>query len=639
MSTLPPSSPPPRTPLASRPPVGDAGIPLPDNTDLVSRIHFSPQDGRIWLDDQRMLLMHASGFGVLRRELIESLGVERARGLMTRIGYNSGANDAQLARKLRHDSDAVDMIHVGPQLHMLEGVGTVIPVRTDVDEEHGSYHGEYIWQGSSEAEEHIRIYGLGAEPACWMQIGYASGFISRFMGKPILFREVECKAQGHEHCRIVGKPAEEWADDAAGDLRFLRADPLTGGVATNARKRRSAEADGGRTHAEPPLLAPPSASSPAVELQPLSDDAPVLPFGREDVVGVSAGFNAVCHKIRRVADTRATVLFLGESGVGKEVLARSLHRISPRGEGAFIAVNCAAIPENLVESELFGVERGAFTGATHSRAGRFERAQGGTLFLDEIGILSNTAQGKLLRALQEREVERVGGSGIIRVDVRVIAATNLDLIEEVKQGRFREDLFFRLNVFPIRVPALRDRLEDIPVFMNHFLRKFCRMHDRRVAGFTGRAIDHMLSYHWPGNIRELENVVERGVILAPDGGAIDSVHLFAGGEQVESSHLSVGAGGMLRRAAASSGAERTKKDSAATTPDIDPDRLNRVRSKITHLLAGVGSDENGTTSLDEIQDALVQSAVRSAKGNLAAAARMLGMTRAQLVYRQKTRDA
>jgi transcriptional regulator with GAF, ATPase, and Fis domain/predicted hydrocarbon binding protein len=619
--------PPPSDPKAARHSLSGA-LPLPDNADLVSRIHFSPQDGRIWLDDQRMLLMHASGFGVLRRELIESLGMERARGLLTRIGYNSGANDAHLARKMRGRSNAVDMIHVGPQLHMLEGVGTVIPVRTDVDAETGQYHGEYIWEGSSEAEEHIRIYGLGAEPACWMQIGYASGFISRFMGKPILFREVECKAQGHDHCRIVGKPPEEWVGEAESDLRYLRADPLTGGVAA----------------AKPSSSSTGNANTLIKNLEPLDaagTPASVLPFGADDVVGVSAGFNAVCHKIRRVADTRATVLFLGESGVGKEVLARSLHRISPRGDKPFIAINCAAIPENLVESELFGVERGAFTGATHSRAGRFERAEGGTLFLDEIGILSNTAQGKLLRALQEREVERVGGSKIIKVDVRVIAATNLDLIEEVKQGRFREDLFFRLNVFPIKVPALRDRLEDIPVFMNHFLRKFCRMHDRNAAGFTGRAIDHMLSYHWPGNIRELENVVERGVILAPDGGAIDSVHLFAGGEQVvPSSHLSVGAGGMLRREGSSpeaAASKKSRKESAAAAAEIDPDRMSRVRSKITQLLAGVGDDESGAASLDEIEDALVQSAVRSAKGNLAAAARMLGMTRAQLVYRQKIR--
>jgi predicted hydrocarbon binding protein len=345
----------------------DAGLRLPDNADLVSRIHFAPKDGRIWLDDQRMLLMHASGLGVLRRELIESLGLERARGLLTRIGYNSGANDAQLARKLRGRSSAVDMVHVGPQLHMLEGVGAVVPVRTEVDEETGEFHGEYIWLSSSEAEEHVRHYGLGGEPACWMQIGYASGFISRFMGKPILFREVECKAMGHDHCRIIGRPADQWQQerDAEGDLRFLRADPLTGGMSAT--------------------LAGAAASLDEEEKKAA---AALLPFGIEDVVGVSAGFNSVCHKVRRVADTRATVLFLGESGVGKEVLARALHRISPRSEGPFIAINCAAIPETLVEAELFGVERGAYTGASASRPGRFERAEGGTLFLDVIGILS-----------------------------------------------------------------------------------------------------------------------------------------------------------------------------------------------------------------------------------------------------------
>ena len=569
-------------------------LPLPDNTDLISRIHFAPREGRIWLDDQRMLLMHASGFGVLRRELIESLGIERARGLITRIGYNSGAHDARLAHRLR-GTYSVDAVHVGPQLHMLEGIGTVVPLKTDIDQEAGRFEGEYLWLGSSEAEEHIRIYGLGSDAVCWMQIGYASGFISRFMGRPVLFREVECCAQGFGHCRIVAKPADQW-EGAEDDLRFLRADQMSGGLARS------------------PV--------PGAKLAEMPES--VSPLGSEDVVGVSAGFNAVCHRLRRVADTRATVLFLGESGVGKEVLARSLHRISPRAAQPFVAINCAAIPEALVEAELFGVERGAYTGATLSRPGRFERAEGGTLFLDEIGILSNTAQGKLLRALQEREVERVGGTKTIKVDVRVIAATNLNLQEAVQSGRFRDDLYFRINVFPIQVPALRDRLEDIPVFMNHFLRKFCRMHDRKVSGFTSRAIDALLSYHWPGNIRELENLVERGVILAPEGGAIDVVHLFSGGEKLEVSHFAVGGGGGLALQAG---------DAPVEKPELSVD-VSRVRRKFTQLLAGLG-DDGDATSLQDIQDALIESAVRSANGNLAAAARRLGMTRAQLVYHQK----
>ncbi|WP_029890396.1 sigma-54-dependent Fis family transcriptional regulator [Polycyclovorans algicola] len=572
---------------------------LPDNTDLVSRIHFSPSDGRIRLDDQRMLLLHASGFGVLRRELIESLGAERARGLLTRMGHNSGAHDAQLAQRLRGRDDTVDAIHVGPQLHMLEGIGKVIPVRTEADVETGHFHGEYIWESSSEAEEHIRIYGIGTEPVCWMQVGYAAGFISRFMGQPILFREVECRGQGAERCRIVGKPVDQW-DDAEAELGYLRADQLTGGLSAKAG------------------VAVGSAEWPA----------PPSPLGSADVVGVSAGFNAACHKIRRVADTRATVLFLGESGVGKEVLAKSLHRISPRAGQPFVAINCAAIPEDLIESELFGVEKGAFTGATHSREGRFERANGGTLFLDEIGALSNTAQGKLLRALQEREIERVGGTRTLKVDVRVIAATNLDLQKAVKDGGFREDLYYRLNVFPVHVPALRDRVEDIPVFMNHFMRKYCDLHGRTAAGFTSRAVDALLGYAWPGNIRELENVIERGVILAPDGGAIDTLHLFSGGERLELDDLTLDAGGKLGR--------QHRDPPLSGTP---PESAQRIRTRVDQLLGGLEAPQSGdhVASLNEIEDVLIDRTVAACKGNLAAAARRLGLTRAQLVYRQKVR--
>jgi transcriptional regulator with GAF, ATPase, and Fis domain len=220
-----------------------------------------------------------------------------------------------------------------------------------------------------------------------------------------------------------------------------------------------------------------------------------------------------------------------------------LHRISPRTEAPFVAINCAAIPENLMESELFGVERGAFTGATQSRAGRFERADGGTLFLDEIATLSLVAQGKLLRALQEGEVERVGGSRTLKVDVRVVAATNVDLRAAAQRGEFREDLFFRLNVFPIHLPPLRERKEDIPLLMTHFLHRFTQRHGRQLSGFTPRTADTLLAYDFPGNIRELQNLVERGVISAPDGGAIDLSHLFTSGERLAQPMFSIGVRG------------------------------------------------------------------------------------------------
>ena len=217
--------------------------------------------------------------------------------------------------------------------------------------------------------------------------------------------------------------------------------------------------------------------------------------------------------VKKVAPTDATVLFLGESGVGKEIFSHNLHRLSKRAKGPFIAVNCAAIPEQLAESELFGVEKGGFTGATVSRPGRFERAHGGTLFLDEIGTLSFTAQGKLLRALQEGEIERVGDTQVRKVDVRVIAATNVNLRDAVRDGSFREDLYFRLNVFPVRVPPLRDRRDDIPLMMNWFMQRACKKHGKAITGFRERAVDALINYRWPGNVREMENMIERAVIL------------------------------------------------------------------------------------------------------------------------------
>jgi DNA-binding NtrC family response regulator/predicted hydrocarbon binding protein len=573
----------------------------PDIADLMSRLHFSPADGRIWLDDQRMLLVHTGSIGVMRRELIDSLGIDAARGLLTRMGYNSGARDAELARKVRPDSSITEMFAVGPQLHMLEGMTAVEPVRLDINVEKGEYYGEFIWKNCAEDEEHIRIYGIGAEPVCWTQIGYASGYTSVFMGRPILYREMECRALGQTQCRIVGKPVEEWGDEAADDLRFMQAESFTQGL---------------------------SAASPRYEpgVAALRDDPVPTAFGDDNMVGASPGFNAVCHMIRRVAGTRATVLFLGESGVGKEVCARTLHRISACGEGPFIAVNCAAIPEALVESELFGVERGGFTDATQSRPGRFERANGGTLFLDEIGILSMTAQGKLLRALQEGEIERVGDTQTRRVNVRVVAATNLDLKDEIRAGRFREDLYFRLNVFPIRVPSLRERREDLPVLLNHMLRKYRERHSRDVTGFTGRALDAMLNYGWPGYIREMEIIVERGVILAPDGGAIDIGHLFTSGETIDAKLFGLGTDGSL----APSG---SLLEQAAQGQEAEVERVTR---KVNNLLMGLAGDVD-TTSLDDIETALLRSAVQRAQGNLSAAARTLGITRPQLVYRLKSR--
>ena len=231
------------------------------------------------------------------------------------------------------------------------------------------------------------------------------------------------------------------------------------------------------------------------------------------IVGDSPALSKIFEQVKRAAPTNATVLILGESGVGKELVARAIHRASLRAKERFVQVNCAAIPEELIESELFGHERGAFTGATEKQIGKFEMADRGTIFLDEVGDMSPKTQAKVLRVLQEGEVERLGSSRTIKVDVRVIAATNKDLDEEIAQGRFREDLYFRLSVIPVFVPPLRERLDDIPSLVNHFAGQFARENNRRPAKFSPGAIDALREARWRGNIRELRNVVDRLLIM------------------------------------------------------------------------------------------------------------------------------
>jgi len=563
----------------------------PTLRDLTESLVFSPGDGRIWLNDQRMVLWRSSTYGSLRSELIATMGQEQARSLLTRVGYAAGARDAELVLKMWPDSDPANVFHAGPRMHKLEGIVRPETISFEFDISRGDFFADFWWHDSSEDDEHIAAFGIGTEPACWMQVGYASGYASAFMGKMIIYREVECRSSGASRCRITGRPAEQW-DDPEQDLRYFAPD------ASAALVRRT--------------LVP--AVSDISRRRHASADAPSVPVsgGATDLIGISSSFSAARHLIERVAPTQATVLFTGASGVGKEMFAQTLHAISPRAPGPFVAINCAAIPDTLIESELFGVERGAFTGASTSRPGRFERARGGTLFLDEVASLSFVAQGKLLRALQERCIERVGGTKVIQVDVRVVAASNVDLRDEVAAGRFREDLFFRLNVFPITLPPLRERRDDIPLLMEAFLKRYCELHGRDVPGFTPRAVQTLLQYDFPGNIRELQNLIERGVIMVGPDEPIDVHHLFRSGELKASGVMSLGAGGRLIA-------------SPQATEDVTPS----VPKATLHRSADSTAAASGR-EVAEYRRALV-----AARYNVAEAARQLGLTRAQLSYRLK----
>ncbi len=555
----------------------------PTIADISECLFFSPGDGRIWLQDQRMVLLHTEALGALRRELIDSFGPDKARGLLTRAGYVSGARDAQLVRQHWPDAEPQAAAMAGTRLHALEGVVKVELVHARYDPDTSDYEGEFLWHHSSEDDEHIAAYGIGGAPACWMQVGYATGYVSTLFGRLVVFREVACRSMGESHCRVIGTSAERW-DNVEEDLRYLRAREFVG-------------------------------FSHHASAVPQAADLPEAPKESDAMVGASSAFNAACHSLHRVAATSATVLFTGESGVGKEKFASMLHRISPRREQPFVAVNCAAIPETLIESELFGVERGAYTGAGAARPGRFERAHGGTLFLDEIGTLSYVAQGKLLRALQEGEIERVGGTRSIRVDTRVVAATNVDLRQAVREGRFRDDLFFRLNVFPIHLPPLRERRDDVPLLMSQFLAHYARKHGRRPTGFSQAAVKALLNYDYPGNIRELQNLVERALIAAPEGELIEVHHVFSGGEALDKSVLSVrldGDRGVL------------------TSGPVPPGAAGRPEPLRTGSAPQV-------QSLPQVEDALMRQALAQCKGNLSAAARVLGITRPQLAYRVRKR--
>jgi DNA-binding NtrC family response regulator len=524
-----------------------------------------------------MLLMHAESFASLRHELIGALGMDGARELLTRLGYQQGFEDGQRIRDLGPDAGD-DGLFLGPRLREIEGFVRNQPKETmHYDIAQGEFFGDYHWRASWEAEAHLRHHGVSGSPACWMMVGYADGFCTAFTGIPIHWRETECVAMGHTQCRVIGRPLAEWDAAEAEHAHFLQIDTFVDTLAGSRRKQREG----------------------VEEL--------------EGFVGASAGFNNVARLVRKVAPTDSTVLFKGESGVGKECFARALHSISPRADGPMVAINCAAIPPDLVEAELFGVERGAFTGATMRRAGRFERAHGGTLFLDEIASLALPAQGKVLRAIQEREFERVGGAEVLSADVRIVAAANQDLWAEVEAGRFRRDLFFRLNVFPIEIPPLKERREDIPLLTALFLERGMARCRKQVRGLTPAAYTALWNYDWPGNVRELENMIERGVILAEDDGVIDVQHLFAGGEKLQHGAFDLGPGGTL-----------VPHQSPAAAPASADEAL------VDQLL------DQGM-SFERIETLVLERALARSEGNVSATARRLALKRGQVEYRLKRR--
>jgi two-component system response regulator HydG len=463
---------------------------------LEELVEFS--EGHVNLHGRRLVVHDLRAFAHLRKELIELAGPNDARRVLTRFGFLWGQVDAAAMKRLFEWDDVTELLRAGSRLHALQGVARTSIQTLEVDEKTGRFDMTLIWHDSGEAEEHLTEIGPTDSPVCWMLAGYASGYATFCMGRDIYFIEKTCKAQGDLACMALGRDKESWGEELTPYLPYF--DPAHEMVdkvkeLTDMLRQKDRELAQQRR-----------------QLLLLERRAKVLP-----VEVHSASYARVLEMANRVAPFDTSVLITGESGVGKEVLARQIHKMSGRAEGPFVAVNCGALPETLLEGELFGYRAGAFTGATRDRVGIFEEAQKGTILLDEIGDTSPSTQLKLLRVLQEREIVRLGENKPRKIDVRLIAATHRAIPQMVKEGTFREDLFYRLAVVEIRIPPLRERREDILPLARHFIQKMARKLKLSPLRLDATCLNYLQNYSWPGNIRELENAIERAAVFSLDG--------------------------------------------------------------------------------------------------------------------------
>jgi DNA-binding NtrC family response regulator len=457
--------------------------------DIHELLHFLPEGGIITFAGERVLLLDAVALGLLRRELIETLGVTAARSVLTRFGYAHGWRVAEMLRKgFPWDSEDEWRI-AGARLHTIQGLVRAEVTRASLSA--ATPGAEGIWHDSYEAEQHLLHLGQADEPVCWTLTGFASGYMSCVYGKEIIAIEDRCRGRGDALCRVVARSKEEWGPELATHLPFYEKACLESALThlTDILKTKERQIQSRRA---------------------LRQLDPTMPVG---FVGSSPAMLRTIDLARRVAQVDSTALITGESGVGKERIARFIHDESARTAGPFLAINCAAVPETLLESELFGHVRGAFTGASQDRAGLFEAANGGTLLLDEIGDVPPAMQVKLLRVLQEREVRRVGENRARTINVRVLAATNRDLLADVHGARFRQDLYYRLRVIEVIVPPLRERREDILPLARQLLAGAAKRFGKKAPTLTPDAAHLLLRYGWPGNVRELDNALERAVAL------------------------------------------------------------------------------------------------------------------------------
>ncbi len=483
---------------------------------LLELLELHPEQGTIYLNQQRMVLQSVEAMGILQREMIHTLGLGAARRLLIRYGYAHGYHDSSCAAL--NAIGTVESVEMAVTMHTLLGIVHVEPLEA-TPLPNGGLRTAMIWRNSYEAENHLKHFGKSDIPVCWTALGYASGSRSAATGRDFYYKETMCVAKGDTYCKVEGRDADSWGDELAailsdftdlgtqpGDVAELR--EQLDGIRLVAREQRSLLAKYQR-----------HLSSRDSEHDEMRARVANLRAQGKFIVR-SQRMSEVLEQSLRIAPVQTSVLVQGESGTGKEYIVNLIHQHSNRSSEPLVSINCAALTETLLESELFGHVRGAFTGAVRDKIGLFELARNGTLFLDEIGEMQPGLQAKLLRVLENGEMRRVGGDRVLKVHPRILAATNRDLRSLVAAGSFRADLFYRLEGFVITLPPLRERTEEIPALAHEFMSQSSENLGKHMNSIRAEAMAKLIRYPWPGNVRELKHVIERAVIVA-NGSEID----------------------------------------------------------------------------------------------------------------------
>lgn len=452
-------------------------------------LHFDELTGfPILGHNHRCLIIVLAALARLRDDLITSVGIERASVIMARYGYQTGIETAMKMAELYEFDTLEEWFHAGIRMQSMSGMANAEISELEIDKQSKSISFSGRWRNSIEATF------ASENPICLIATGYLSGYASAIIGEEVLVRELSCQAQGHPTCKFEGKTLSQWGEDGESLRQNMNVDRLADEVAS---LREIMEEEKVRLESQ------------RQEIFALKEHL-AKSVTDSEIIFRSESMEKLLLLAEKVAPTPSTVLIQGESGTGKELIARFIHRRSGKADKPFMAINCAALPHNLLESELFGHVKGAFTGADKDKAGLFTEAADGTLFMDEIGELPLDIQAKLLRALQEKEVRPLGGLKNFPIKARIIAATNRDLRAMVTDGRFREDLYYRFSVFPLSLPPLKERRQDILLIARYFLNRLDTDH----PGFDPKTVRLLEKYSWPGNVRELENCVEYAVILS-----------------------------------------------------------------------------------------------------------------------------